>query len=101
MLLRICISRLGIALFISCAIFSLLFCLYHPIYETNDDAVMSMISGGYGIAFHKSSHIMFSNIIYGFVVSHLPSICSIEPYSYMTFVALFMVCFILVFCFEP
>ncbi len=45
------------------AIFTLLFLMYTPIFETNDDVAMSMIAHGYGFALKAYENIMFSNNI--------------------------------------
>lgn len=81
-------------------LFLILFMLYTPIYEGNDDVGMSMTAHGYGSALYASAHIFFSNIIYGWFINHLPTILDIYPYFYMTFIALFVVAFTLLSCFE-
>lgn len=81
-------------------LFLMLFILYTPIYEGNDDVGMSMTAHGYGAALYSSAHIFFSNIIYGWFIKHLPTILDIYPYFYMTFIALFVVAFTLLSCFD-
>lgn len=92
-------SHYKIFLFLT-GIFVLLFSLYQPIFETNDDVAMSMIAHGYGLAFLPSPNIMFSNVIYGWIVMHLPVIGKIYPYSYMTFFALAVVAWSLLYFLE-
>ena len=89
-----------INLLIVIAIFYVLLSIYTPIFETNDDSGMSMIAHGYGLSMHSSPYIMFSNIVYGYIVTNLPMVNGIYPYSYMTFFALFVVCYSLLMCFD-
>lgn len=89
-----------INLLITIAIFVALLSIYTPIFETNDDSGMSMIAHGYGLSMHPSPYIMFSNIVYGYIVTNLPIINGIYPYSYLTFFALFVVCYCLLICLD-
>lgn len=82
------------------SLFLLFFTLYTPIFETNDDVGMAMTAHGFGASLYPSAHIMFSNVIYGWIVCHLPTIMGIYPYFYLTFFALFVVSFSLLCCFD-
>lgn len=84
-------KNISFAIVMATAIFILLFFFYTPIFEANDDLGLSMIAHGYGAAFKPSANIIFSNVIYGWIISHLPIISGIYPYSYMTLFALFIV----------
>src|SRR5882724_5332328 len=57
-------------------------------WQTNDDIGMAMISGGYGIAAAPSSGLVFSNVVWGWLLSHLPVVAGVEPYSLLTYAAL-------------
>jgi hypothetical protein len=72
------------------AVLVALLMLYTPFWETNDDVGMSMVAHGYGIAAYPSSALIFSNVCWGWLLSHLPVIGGILPYSYMTFVITFL-----------
>lgn len=58
------------------------------IWETNDDIAMAMISQGYGIAAHASPGVVFSNVIWGWILEHLPAIGGIESYTLATYALL-------------
>lgn len=73
----------GIALFI------LLLCIvFEPRFETNDDVAMSMIAHGYGDAAFSSPLLVYSNVIWGFIVSSIPPIAGVLGYSWATIIVL-------------
>lgn len=51
---------------------------------------MSMVAHGYGIAATASPNIIFSNILWGYIVRSLPAIGGVLGYSIATFAALFV-----------
>jgi hypothetical protein len=59
-----------------------------PRWETNDDIAMSMVAHGYGIARTASPNIIFSNVLWGYLVRSLPSIDGILGYSVATMASL-------------
>lgn len=70
--------------------FVLIYTIFEPRWETNDDAAMSMVAHGYGIAAEASPNLIFSNVIWGHVVQALPSINGVLGYSIATVCALFL-----------
>ena len=61
-----------------------------PHWETNDDVGMSMVAHGYGIAAFGSPQIMFSNVLWGYVIRSIPSVGGVLGYSLATMAALFV-----------
>lgn len=60
-----------------------------PRWQTNDDVSMSMVAHGYGIAASGSpSHLMFSNVLWGFLVRGLPTLNGVPGYSLATMATL-------------
>lgn len=55
---------------------------------TNDDIGMAMITGGYGITAVPTAGVVFSNVVWGWLLSHLPTLAGIEPYTLLTYAAL-------------
>ena len=63
----------------------LLLCFFFaPKWETNDDVGMSMIAHGYGIAVIGSPNILFSNVLWGYLVRVIPEINGVLGYSVAT-----------------
>lgn len=61
---------------------------FTPYWETNDDLAMSMIAHGYGAIAFASPKIVFSNVLWGYVVWAMPSLGGIPGYSIMTLLTL-------------
>ncbi|HEX7964183.1 MAG TPA: hypothetical protein VF651_00585 [Gammaproteobacteria bacterium] len=61
----------------------------NKIWATNDDIGMAMISGGFGIAAHPSAGLIFSNVIWGWIVMHLPDAGGVTGYALATYGLLF------------
>ena len=61
-----------------------LFLAFEPRWETNDDLAMSMIAHGYGLAAYDSPQLVFSNILWGYLVRALPAINGVLGYSLAT-----------------
>ncbi|QWU98923.1 hypothetical protein [Francisella salimarina] len=91
-------SSVVFSVLITFFIFAITLSIYTPIFETNDDVGLSMISAGYGIAANATPNLTFSNALYGEILNHLPVIAGILPYSYMTFFALFVASYTLLDC---
>ena len=71
--------------FATTAIFVLFLCLvFQPTWETNDDVAMSMVAHGYGLATIGTPHLIFSNIIWGYIVRAIPEINGVLGYSIAT-----------------
>ena len=67
------------------AAFVLTLCLvFEPRWETNDDVAMSMVAHGYGMAAFGSPNIIFSNVLWGYLVRAIPQISGILGYSIAT-----------------
>jgi hypothetical protein len=66
----------------------ILLCLvFEPAWLTNDDAAMSMIAHGYGAIADSSSHLIFSNLLWGKFIQALPTLGGIYGYSLATYLA--------------
>jgi hypothetical protein len=59
----------------------LLWSLFVPRWETNDDCFMSMIAHGYGIAAEASPKLVFSNVLWGYLVQMIPWVGGTPGYS--------------------
>ncbi len=70
---------------------AVLFIAFNPHWETNDDAAMSMIAHGYGIAAYGSPQLIFSNVLWGYLVRAIPSINGVLGYSLATLAILLVV----------
>lgn len=62
----------------------LLCLLFRPLWETNDDVAMSMVAHGYGIAARGSPNLIFSNVLWGYLVRSIPSVDGVLGYSLAT-----------------
>jgi hypothetical protein len=66
-------------------VFILVLCaLFELRWETNDDVSMSMFAHGYGVATYGSPNLIFSNVVWGYVVRLIPEINGILGYSTAT-----------------
>jgi hypothetical protein len=83
--------RLALAPAVFSAVLLTVLCvLFNPRWETNDDVAMSMVAHGYGIAAVSSPNIVFSNVIWGYLVRMTPSIGGVLGYSIATLMTLFV-----------
>ena len=74
--------------FVAC--FMLIICWFFiPKWETNDDIAMSMVAHGYGIAARGAPTLIFSNVLWGYLVRALPEIHGVLGYSTATLAVLF------------
>ncbi len=78
-----------IALFSAVGLVAPLILTFTPRWETNDDVAMSMVAHGYGIAAIGSPNLVFSNVLWGQIVRHLPAIQGVVGYSTATIAILF------------
>lgn len=78
--LKLLLSSLAIASFVVIV----LCCFFPPRWEANDDVGMSMIAHGYGIAVIGSPNILFSNVLWGYLIRAIPEINGVLGYSIAT-----------------
>ena len=57
---------------------------FEPYWNTNDDVGMSMVAHGYGFAAVSSPTLVFSNVVWGYLVRAIPQINGILGYSIIT-----------------
>lgn len=82
-------DRPALPAFLWVATFIVLLCLaFNPTWETNDDVAMSMIAHGYGLAAYGSPYLVFSNVLWGYLVRAMPTINGVLGYSLATMSAL-------------
>jgi hypothetical protein len=55
-----------------------------PIFDTNDDVHLSMIAHGYGIATGGSPRLVYSNVLWGYLIRWVPEIGGVPGYSLIT-----------------
>jgi hypothetical protein len=65
--------------------------LFEPRWSSNDDAAISMIAHGYGLAAYGSPHLIFSNVLWGYLVRAIPSVNDVLGYSIATLGVLLIV----------
>ena len=65
--------------------------LYTPRWETNDDVGMAMLAHGYGMSAVGSPNLVFSNVVWGYIVRLVPTLGGIDGYTLATFAALVLV----------
>src|SRR5262249_44191605 len=59
-----------------------------PVWESNDDVLMSMVAHGYGRAVHGSPNLIYSNVIWGYLIRAIPPVDGILGYSVATIAVL-------------
>ena len=75
--------------FLLVALFVVSLCVvFVPRWATNDDAAMSMIAHGYGLAAYGSPQLIFSNVLWGYLVRAIPPINGVLGYSLATMAVL-------------
>ena len=80
------------------AAFVLSLCLvFEARWETNDDVAMSMVAHGYGVAAFGTPNLIFSNVLWGYLVRAIPQIGGILGYSIATLCVLITVGAVLLF----
>jgi hypothetical protein len=71
--------------FVFASAFVLILCIwFNPRWESNDDVAMSMVAHGYGFAAYSSPNLLFSNVLWGYLVRALPTVHGILGYSLAT-----------------
>lgn len=84
------LAAAGFFLFLLCFLFT-------PIWETNDDIGMSMVAHGYGIAAIGMPNLIFSNVLWGYLVRLIPEINGVLGYSIATLSVLVVVGMVIIF----
>lgn len=74
-------ARSVLAIIAPVILFSILLSTQTLRWETNDDIAMSMIAHGYGLADHASPQLVFSSVVWGWLVQHTPSLDGVLGYS--------------------
>jgi len=82
------------ALVVSVAFVIALCVLFDPQWWTNDDVGMSMVAHGYGIAAVGSPKLVFSHVLWGYMVRPIPQISEVVGYSIATLSVLAIVGFV-------
>ena len=62
---------LWFAVLMTAFLFAIVFAIFTPAYQTNDDVVMSMIASGNGVGLAPDEHIIFSHVSIGFMLKTL------------------------------
>lgn len=71
--------------FVATALLIVLACYsFEPRWETNDDVAMSMVAHGYGLAAIQSPNLVFSNVLWGYLVRSIPEVGGVLGYSVAT-----------------
>jgi hypothetical protein len=65
---------LGFAVTLVTLLFAAVIWLMPPAFQTNDDAIMSMIVSGQGIALQPDEHLVFTNVVIGKILKALYSV---------------------------
>lgn len=82
-------------IFLSTCYFIILLCIIHSIFliawNTNDDVAMAMITGGFGFADSPSPAIVYSNIVWGHIITLIPSFSWITNYSIVSLSSLIII----------
>ncbi|WP_284358981.1 hypothetical protein [Candidatus Phycosocius spiralis] len=84
-------SQLALDILVSAAFIFVLCFFFEPQWETNDDVAMSMVAHGYGIAAVGMPNLIFSNVLWGYLVRAIPQIDGVLGYSIATIGVLFIV----------
>jgi hypothetical protein len=88
-MVRFMIDRPAFITFLLVATLIVSLCLaFDPSWETNDDVAMSMAAHGYGLAAYGTPNLIFSNVLWGYVVRAIPSINGVLGYSLATMAVL-------------
>ena len=78
-------NRSALLSFLSTGVLIVMLCLvFVPRWETSDDVHMSMIAHGYGIASYGSPNLLYSNVLWGYLVRSIPAINGVLGYSLAT-----------------
>lgn len=59
-----------------------------PYWETNDDVGMAMLAHGFGLAAQGSPRLIFSNVVWGWLVRSIPSLMQTSGYAWATLAVL-------------
>src|SRR3990172_1330249 len=81
---QLCRRRSLGAMLVSIVFVLVLCALFELRWETNDDVSMSMFAHGYGVATYGSPNLIFSNVLWGYVVRLIPEFNGVLGYSTAT-----------------
>ncbi len=73
-----------VALVWSLCLVWLVFRWFEPMYGTNDDVGMAMRVHGFGQYAHASPFVVYSNVIWGWMLFHLPTLNHLYAYAWVT-----------------
>jgi hypothetical protein len=83
-------TRLWLYAFGFMAILLVTLCIFFELrWATNDDVAMAMIADGYGLSTTGTPHLVFSNVVWGYLVRLVPEINGTSGYSVATVAVLF------------
>jgi len=68
------------AVLLTAALFALVFAIFTPGFQTNDDPQLAMIAAGKGIALAPDEHLVFTNVVIGQVLKALYTACPVLPW---------------------
>lgn len=61
-------------------LFGLTLLVMTPTYDTNDDPFMGLVASGYGNVDGPDEHLLYSNVLLGFVLKHLYTVAPLIPW---------------------
>lgn len=73
---------------VAIAMMVLLYRFFQPYWETNDDVSLSMVAHGYGAVAVGTPNLVFSNVLWGYLVRAIPTLYGIYGYSIATLLIL-------------
>lgn len=76
----ICKSAACCAAGIAICLFGLTLLVITPTYDTNDDPYMGLVASGYGTVEGPDEHLMYSNVILGFILKQLYTVAPLIPW---------------------
>ncbi|OWT74937.1 hypothetical protein CEY04_20425 [Achromobacter sp. HZ28] len=81
----------GLAIGIAVLTFvALLYFILPPFWETNDDVGMEMVAHGFGVAAFGDAALVFSNVVWGYIVRSIPTVGTANGYSLATILVLIL-----------
>ncbi|MBN69234.1 MAG: hypothetical protein CME32_08155, partial [Gimesia sp.] len=75
-----CQSPARCALGVVICLFGLTLLLLTPTYDTNDDPVMALVASGYGTVEGPDEHLLYSNVLLGFILKQLYTVAPLVPW---------------------
>jgi hypothetical protein len=84
-----------IGLGVTTVLFGALLVAFVPYWESNDDVGMAMLAHGFGLAAQDSPRLIFSNVVWGWLVRSVPGYLNTLGYAWATLAVLFGVCVVI------